>query len=83
MGSREGQNIHLVVAATAASLELLDLGSNFLAALSKRESLNFVLEALSFPVFRLLCWLEGRILADGGMGTTIDILDIIRSNAIS
>ena len=39
--------------------------------------------SLGRPVLCLLCWLEGGIFTYGGVGVSVDLLDVGRSNVIS
>lgn len=72
--------IPLLVEAT--SLELLDLLGDASLALFESELLDLVLQTLRPPVLGLFGGLEFGILTDGSMSIRIDLLDIIRANAI-
>jgi hypothetical protein len=72
-----------LISLATSRLEFLNFGSNSLAALSKRESLDLVLETFSFPILCLLCWFEGWVLPDCSMCIRIDLFNILRPNPIS
>lgn len=65
-----------------ARLEGLDLLGDALLALGVRETVDLVLQALSLPVLLFLRRLECWVLTDGSISILIDLLYILRANAI-
>ena len=64
-------------------LESLDLGLDACLALLERELGSPVLFALRSPVLRLLSGLEGGVLTNGGVRVRENLLNVLRTDAVS
>lgn len=65
-----------------AGFKRLDFDGNVLLPLLVGEPDAPVLLRFGCPVLCLLCWLEGRIFSDGGVGIGVDLLDVSGSDII-
>ena len=68
---------------TAVGLEGLDLLLDLGLALLEGEAGSPVLLGLCCPVLRLLRGLEGGVLTDRGVGILVDLLHVLRADAVS
>jgi hypothetical protein len=73
----------LVGSSVDAGFERLDLGGDVLEALLVGKPGGLMFLRFGRPVLRLLCWFEGRIFPDSGVGVGVDLLDVGGSNVIS
>lgn len=74
--------ILVIASSLVASLEGLDLGSNVLQTLLVCEFWRLMFLGLGCPILCFLCRLEDGVFSDCGVGVSVDVLDVSRSNVI-